>query len=182
MIFTGKVIRTGTVHKLWVDVINDAEAKTHWKISDESKQQLISTLIEHTHMDGIGGQIDSVIAPRMCVASQETGECRNELYRQIGNQCLLSTGLFPKRYHRRHVSPTYYLLSGKSAYDTLASKKAFHGTFESPAREFLGLARILHAAPPTIIADEKYLAAFLKVELRDPHTPKAARTGSSRQH
>jgi len=67
--------------------------------------------------------------------------------RDVGDQCLLYSGLFPGRARRRRVRVSYYVNIGKSAYLSLAefSRKSDNNLFSTLAKEFVPLMDVLQS-------------------------------------
>ncbi len=68
--------------------------------------------------------------------------------RQVGDQCLLLSGLFPERAQKRNVSLEYYINLGKNAYLDIARAhpqlKLNNELFYELSVHFVGLMDILH--------------------------------------
>jgi hypothetical protein len=61
-----------------------------------------------------------VMALEFLQAQQETGQVTMQL-RDVGDQCLLFSGLFPQLAERRLVKVSYFVAIGRAAYDQLAA-------------------------------------------------------------
>ncbi len=76
-----------------------------------------------------------------------TGSLRSIALRDVGDQCLLYSGLFPGRARRRSVRVGYYVNIGKSAYQSLSacSKYSDSTLFALLSDKFVHLMDILQA-------------------------------------
>jgi hypothetical protein len=71
-------------------------------------------------------------------AFQQSHPQRSEALRDVGDQCLLFSGLFPRRAERRRVRVSYYVKLGRSAYQNLAdSLNKTADLFARLAEEFI---------------------------------------------
>lgn len=74
------------------------------------------------------------------------GQIRQQDLRNVGDQCLLCTGLFPGLARKRHVSLDYYVDLGRSAYHTLSSESSeLSKLYSDLEHDFVNLVDVLHA-------------------------------------
>ena len=73
------------------------------------------------------------------------GRTRNERLRDVGDQCLLFSGLFPKQAERRLVKVSYFVDLGRSAYQQLsdASGQEASEIYAGLSKDFVPLMDIL---------------------------------------
>jgi hypothetical protein len=62
-----------------------------------------------------------IMALDFLAAMQQDEPGRSGSLRDVGDQCLLYSGLFPRRVERRRVRVSYYVDLGRSAYQSLAA-------------------------------------------------------------
>ena len=88
-----------------------------------------------------------VLALAYLRSQQITGTARREALQEIGDQCLLFTGLFPEQAARRRVRLTYFVDLGRSAYHGLADtlSPAAGSLYAELAESFVTLADVLRA-------------------------------------
>lgn len=77
----------------------------------------------------------------------QSGSLRPLALRDVGDQCLLYSGLFPGRAIRRRVRVSYYVNIGKSAYSSLATSGNYSDSslFATLSNKFVCLMDILQS-------------------------------------
>ena len=105
----------------WHKLITDAQTATGIQLELPLESYLIHTLINYTQRPEIASRIFGI---DYLHAQSEQGQARNLRLREIADQCLLYAGLFPQYAKRRHVSPSYYVDIGRSAYSSLSSEES----------------------------------------------------------
>src|SRR5579862_6037428 len=98
---------------LWQDVIKDAKTSCALQIDDELESYLVWLLYRYTDKPDI---IRRVVAIHFLEAMQLSDQQRNYSLQQIGDQCLLFAGLFPRIHQRRSVKIAYFVEVGRTAY------------------------------------------------------------------
>jgi len=90
--------------------------------------------------------VESILALDFLEGRRLAGQRRIGALRDVGDQCLLYSGLFPRRARRRRVPVQYFVDLGRSAYAQLAEVE--HGLgelFERLSRDFVVLMDVLQA-------------------------------------
>lgn len=98
---------------LWQRVLQEAQTSCSVRLEHELELYLVSLLIRHTNQPSIAKQ---VFATAFLDAMQREDNQRNHSLQQVGDQCLLYAGLFPKAVTRRLVKIDYFVNLGRSAY------------------------------------------------------------------
>ncbi len=91
---------------------------------------------------------NSIMGTEFLISVNRTGSLRPLALRDVGDQCLLYSGLFPGRAMRRRVRVSYYVNIGKSAYFSLATSEKFsdnNNLFATLADKFVCLMDILQS-------------------------------------
>lgn len=82
----------------WLNLIIAAETQAHYHFTDELKQYLVMTLQHYTSELTLP---DSIISIDYLEALRQSGSQQSCDLRDIGDQCLLLTGLFPERIEKK---------------------------------------------------------------------------------
>ena len=126
----------------WQQVLQEAESKCHCQLDEEVESYLIFTLMRFTQNQDLAS---AALAADFLRSLQSAGHAREQQLRDLGDQCLLLTGLFPKRAERRLVKVSYYVNLGRSAYDHLSQimRHAFAQLYRQLACNFVQLMDVL---------------------------------------
>jgi len=114
---------------------------------------------------------------------QSPGSQRNECMRDVGDQCLLFSGLYPKLAQRRQVKISYYVKMGRSAYASLSgfTQSTIANMYSHLAESFVSLMDTLQAMRCMNDASMQ-LEPLLAYELwQDTQSQQARRVLMSRQ-
>jgi hypothetical protein len=127
----------------WQALVAEAEALCGVQLDEELESYLVFTLMRYLRRPEMAQRI---LALDFLEAFQQSHPQRNETLRDVGDQCLLFSGLFPRRAERRRVRVSYYVDLGRSAYQNLAdnlTKTAY--LFAHLAEEFIAAMDTLQA-------------------------------------
>ncbi len=113
----GKIVTQPTAVAQWQLLINEAQQACEQPLNESLEYYLVRLLMRFMEAPDL---INSVLALEFIEGMQAPHEQREERLRDVGDKCLLVSGLFPNQAQRRHVSVGYYVGLGQSAYDTLA--------------------------------------------------------------
>lgn len=103
----------------WHELITDAQASSGIQLDTPIESYLIHTLINYTQRPDIAARIFAI---DYLLAQHKQGHARNIQLRELADQCLLYSGLFPQHSKRRNVSASYYVDIGRSAYSDLSNE------------------------------------------------------------
>ena len=127
----------------WQQLVSEAETGLGVRLDEETESYLVFMLMRYTRRPDMASR---VMALDYLEALQGFGSASREQMREVADQCLLLTGLFPARARRRRVGLHYYVDLGRSAYrhlaDSLAEMAAFYSRM---AGEFVQAMDTLHA-------------------------------------
>ena len=127
----------------WQALVAEAEALSGVQLGEELESYLVFTLMRYLRRPEMAQRI---LALDFLEAFQRSHPQRNEALRDVGDQCLLFSGLFPRRAERRRVRVSYYVKLGRSAYQTLAdSLSKTTDLFALLAEEFIAAMDTLQA-------------------------------------
>ena len=126
----------------WQQVLQDAEQQCHCQLDEDLESYLVFTLMRFTQNQQLAS---AALAADFLQSLQLDGHARQQQLRDLGDQCLLLTGLFPQRAERRLVRVSYYVDLGRSAYDHLSQmlRQAFGQLYRQLAQHFVQLMDVL---------------------------------------
>jgi hypothetical protein len=101
----------------WQALVHDAAQHSGIQLDEELESYLVFTLMRYLRRPDMAQRI---MALDFLDAMQQDEPGRSGSLRDVGDQCLLYSGLFPRRAERRRVRAGYYVELGRSAYQNLA--------------------------------------------------------------
>lgn len=145
----------------WHSLVSDAEAMNGVTLAEQLESYLVHTLVRYTTRPDMTRRI---MALDYLDAMQNAGQQRQGQLRDVGDQCLLFAGLFPKRARRRHVKVSYFVDLGRSAYQDIAdTEHDWSDVYSELASEFVTLMETLHTIRK--MSDQQALDAMAAYEL-----------------
>ncbi len=137
-----KVLISGSQAADWQKLVSEAEAELGVSLDEDTESYLVFTLMHYSRRPDMASR---VMALDYLQAMHNSGSVAEQQMREVADQCLLLTGLFPARARRRRVSLTYYVDLGRSAYQQLAENLASMTEFYSRmAQQFIQAMDTLH--------------------------------------
>lgn len=104
---------------MWRDAVKRAEDRCDVHLHEEIESYLVSLLIRFTNQPELASK---VMAQEFLRAMQEKDLLRRTTLAEVGDQCLLFSGLFPGAAEKRLVTVGYFVDIGRSAYSTISNK------------------------------------------------------------
>jgi len=134
----------GQATSQWHDLVKDAESYNGVQLDEEMESYLVFLLMRYTQQPELGAK---VMALEYLHGANTVGNLRQEKMRDVGDQCLLFSGLFPRRAERRRVKISYYVSLGRSAYHSVSeqTQSAMAKMFGHLAESFVELMDTLQA-------------------------------------
>lgn len=136
-----KLLINSTSLALWHDIIHDAEVSCATALKEEIEAYLVFLMMRYTARPEIAKQImasdflHSLGLPRM--------EERDYGLQEVGDKCLIYSGLFPTLAEKKLVKISYFVKLGQTAYITISkSKDDIYGLL---AEQFVDLMDILQS-------------------------------------
>lgn len=128
----------------WHALIEEAQLATHHRLDEELESYLIFLLIRFTDKPQFA---QSVMALEYLQSVLASGNMRNEKLRNVGDQCLLFSGLFPHQAEKRHVEINYFVQLGRGAYRELSSytRNSLASMYAHLSEGFVALMDVLHS-------------------------------------
>lgn len=106
---------------LWHALVNDAEHAIDRQLDPELESYLVFLLMRYADRPEIARK---VLAMDYLNGQLAVGVSREGKLREVGDTCLLYSGLFPRQADRRRVQVGYFVDLGRSAYLQLAETSA----------------------------------------------------------
>jgi len=126
-----RIVSRHSTHE-WHNLVSEAQQTAGVSLNEELESYLVFMLMRYTDRPEMAA---SILALDYLAGSNALGKVRHERMRDVGDQCLLYSGLFPERAERRRVRVSYYVDLGRSAYHTAAG-----ATQQALSQLFIGLA------------------------------------------
>ncbi len=128
----------------WHELVKEAEGVNGIRLDEELESYLVFLLMRYTEHTELAAR---ALALEYLESAQLSGNERNARMRDVGDQCLLLSGLFPRRAQRRRVSISYYVDLGRGAYQTAAdaTQAAMAVMFNNLSRSFVSMMDTLQA-------------------------------------
>ncbi|MDF1654594.1 MAG: hypothetical protein P1U34_05725 [Coxiellaceae bacterium] len=134
-----------TSQAIWYHVVKDAHQQSGYQYNEEVENYLVITLEKFLTDNEFASE---AVAIKLLEGLTDESFAQGDRLREVGDECLLLSGLFPERALKRNVSLSYYIGAGRQAYQALSHQpsEAFHNPvlFASLSTHFTGLMDILH--------------------------------------
>ncbi len=133
-----------TVTAEWYTLILEAEAKCEQELGEDIESYLVFLLERFTEKPEI---VQSVLALEFLEGSQQLGHSGHEQLQEVGDKCLIFSGLFPGRAERRQLGISYFVELGQSAYGQLynVSPQSDAEIFALLSENFVSMMDVLQA-------------------------------------
>lgn len=130
----------------WHDLVNEAQHAAHCQLDETLESYLVFLLERFSRRPEM---LSRILARDYLEASSQPFQ-QHEQLRDIGDHCLLFSGLFPQLAERRLVRISYFVSLGRSAYHRIAASdykgdSSINGLYAGLSRGFVQLMDILHA-------------------------------------
>ncbi len=102
----------------WHSLVHEAQAKAHLHLSEMLEHYLVVLLSRFTRR---AQSLCGAVAPHYLEAMRNDGQQSPKDLRNVGDTCLLLSGLFPGRTRKLAVNTGYYIGLGQSAYGEAAT-------------------------------------------------------------
>lgn len=139
-----KIVTNSTSTTQWQTLVTEASQACHITLDENLESYLVFLLMRFTGKPQIAQKI---MAIELLESINHPASQKSIALRDVGDQCLLYSGLFPGRARRRRVRVSYYVDIGKSAYLSLANLGRYTDMvlFGALAERFVCLMDVLHA-------------------------------------
>lgn len=145
----------------WHALVKEAREFSSISLSEDLESYLIFLLMRFTNHPEMA---NSILALDFLQNIKKLKTENQEIIREVGDKCLLYSGLFPGRAKRQRVQISYYVDLGRRAYLALSSthKNALSQLFANLSDHFVGLMDILHSMRS--LDTQSYLIDLLEAE------------------
>lgn len=128
----------------WHELVQEAEGLNGVSLDEELESYLVFLLMRYTECTELAAR---VMAIEYLNSARCAGQERRERMRDIGDQCLLFSGLFPNRAERRRVRISYYVELGRGAYQSVSevAQSTMATMFSNLADSFVSMMDTLQA-------------------------------------
>lgn len=133
-----------TVTAQWHSLVSEAEERCAKRLDETLESYLVFLLMRFTGRPTLA---TTVMAREFLEGLTTPGRQGHERLRDVGDQCLLYSGLFPRRAERRLVRVSYYVDLGRAAYNHLAEDRVPGSAelYSRLAHSFVSLMEVLQA-------------------------------------
>lgn len=128
----------------WHALVSEAEVAAERNLDETLESYLVFLLMRFVARPDLAGRVMAVEYLR---GSAATGQLQVAQLRDVGDQCLLFSGLYPRHAERRRVRVSYYVDLGRGAYAMLAERLRHAGAdvYEQLCEGFVALMDVLQA-------------------------------------
>lgn len=128
---------------LWEVVVKEAENRCAVQLDNHLEIYLVSLLSRYTDKPEIAKRL---FASAVLKAMEKSERERGVLLQQVGDECLIFSGLFPKAAKSKNVNIGYFVDIGRSAYAHISTTTG--DLFGSLAVRFVQLMDVLQSIRP----------------------------------
>jgi hypothetical protein len=108
-----------TATEEWLSLVHEAETAAAHPLDEEMQSYLVFLLMRFTENPELAA---SILAVEYLQSMHTTGRIGQDQLRNVGDKCLLYSGLFPQRAKRRRVKISYFVDLGRGAYQQLSER------------------------------------------------------------
>jgi hypothetical protein len=128
----------------WHALVSEAEAVSARRLDETLESYLVFLLMRFVARPDLAGRVLAIDYLR---GSAANGQMQEAQLRDVGDQCLLFSGLYPQRAERRLVRVSYYVELGRGAYGQLAERLRHAGAqmYQQLCQGFVALMDVLQA-------------------------------------
>lgn len=135
-----KILINSSPVALWHDIIHDAEATCSIPLNQELEAYLVFLMVRYTNKPEMA---KAILATEFLENVKASLNQRLLKMQDVGDKCLIFSGLFPQVADKRHVKISYFVNLGQAAYSTISQDK--NDLYDSLAQQFVPLMDILQA-------------------------------------
>lgn len=128
----------------WYELVNEAESMAACRLVEELESYLVFLLMRFSRQPDLAA---SVLALDYLNGVLTAGSLQQERLRDVGDHCLLFSGLFPYQAERRQVRISYFVDMGRNAYQQLSHSLASSSAdlYAHLSQDFISLMDVLLA-------------------------------------
>lgn len=127
----------------WLSLVHEAQKQSQIQLEEDLESYLVFLLMRFTANTELAS---SVLGLEFLESQQATGAAKQNQLRDVGDKCLLVSGMFPGRAESRRVKLSYFVHLGQSAYSSLSthSENNLAKLFSELSLSFIHLRDVLH--------------------------------------
>lgn len=134
------ILLNSTPIALWHDIIQEAEINCEIDLREELEAYLVYLMMRYTSKTEF---IKQNMAINLLQGLKLPNNSKQVALQEVGDQCLLFTGLFPNIGSKRLVKISYFVNLGQSAYGAISVKR--NDLYHSLAKQFVPLVDVLQS-------------------------------------
>lgn len=135
-----RLLLGSTPTALWQGVIHEAESHCTIKLREEIESYLVFLLMRYMDKPQL---VKHIIATEFMSGLKDGRKKQQMAFQEVGDKCLLFSGLFPHMAEKRLVKISYFVDMGQAAYSTLSKKS--NDLYGMLAKQFVPLMDILQS-------------------------------------
>lgn len=145
----------------WHALVSEAQQACHLQLDEALESYLVFMLMRFAERPDLAAKIMAL----EFLGAQARDPRQHDKLREVGDQCLLFSGLFPQIPERRLVRVSYFVHLGRGAYEQLSSivDRKSHRLYRRLADAFVGIMDVLQAMRG--ISGEPVLGPLASAEL-----------------
>lgn len=139
-----RLILEPTVQAQWQALVHEAQSACDQHLDETLESYLVFLLMRFADRPHCTAR---VMAEDFLESQQLRRELRVDSLREVGDHCLLFSGLFPQLAERRLVHISYFVNIGRSSYRQLADllDRGWSSVYQNLSEAFIILMDVLHA-------------------------------------
>lgn len=141
-----KILTESTPMALWYQTLQEAQAKCQMRLSTEVESYLVLMLMRYLHYRQLAKEIMAAV---FLEGMQGSARRRQSILQDVGDRCLLISGLFPAVAEKRLVRLRYYIDIGQTAYEVISHQK--NDVFNALSKQFVPLMDVLQSFWPNTV-------------------------------
>jgi len=128
----------------WHELVQEAQQAASHQLNEDCESYLVFLLMRFLDQVTLA---ERVVALDYLESAHATGQAQQQLLQEVGDTCLVLSGLFPGRAERRQVTVNYYVGVGQQAYGSLStlSTETLSELYSNLQSEFVALMDVLQA-------------------------------------
>ncbi len=137
-----KFILNPTDTAQWQALVDEAQTQLNLALDENLESYLVFLLMRFATQPQMAS---SVLGLEYLQSYQQSGQQRDDTLRDVGDKCLLFSGLFPGQAKRRRVKVSYFVEIGQSAYGVLSNRshESANELFAQLCEKFVSLMEVL---------------------------------------
>lgn len=138
-----KILTEATPLALWYEAVQTAQLDRHIALKTEVESYLVFMLMRHINNPTLAQEI---MALKFLDGFHSPLHQRSIILQNVGDQCLLITGLFPGLATKRRLKIKYYIELGQISYEVISQKN--NDIFSLLSKQFMILTDVLQSVRP----------------------------------